>query len=60
MKKIMPIDWTDKVGMNISGAVNAIIDNFSRIDKEIQKELNECNIDVHKTISSDFNPNKYR
>lgn len=59
MKKIVPINWTDKVGLNIKTATNAIIDHFEAIDSQIGKDFDKARKDASKTISTDFDPNRY-
>ena len=59
MKKIVPINWTDKVGLNIKDATNAIIDHFSVLDNEIGKDFNKCKKDASQSISTDYDPNRY-
>lgn len=59
MKKIVPINWTDKVGLNIKTATNAIIDHFVTIDNEIGKEFDKTRRDASKTISINFDPSRY-
>lgn len=59
MKKIVPYNWTDEVGLNIAETVNDQIDNFEVAERNLNELAETCKKDCNKSFSTNFNPGVY-